>query len=103
MEAREAKGLAIAASVQPHRKSNVYIVSSQGGCKTYTVDLNPDPPTCTCPDYAERRRDCKHIFAVHYAIRRESGESLPDPPPQFQPGIQRLSGRRTVRRGVNTI
>jgi transposase len=82
MEAREAKGLAIAASVEPHRKSNVYTVPSQGGCKTYAVDLSADPPTCTCPDYAERRRECKHIFAARFAVQREGGETLPEAAPQ---------------------
>lgn len=80
MESRESKGLAMAASVQPHRQSNVYVVPSQSGGKTYTVDLSADPPTCTCPDYAERRRECKHIFAARFAVQREGGETLPDPP-----------------------
>ena len=85
MEGRESKGLAMAASVQPHRKSNVYVVPSQGGCKTYTVDLNADPPTCTCPDYAERRHECKHIFAVRYSIQSKAGEPLPAPPQTPKP------------------
>lgn len=85
METREAKGLAIAASVEPHRNSNVYIVPSQSGCKTYTVDLNIEPPTCTCPDYAERRRECKHIFAVRYSLQRESGEQIPEAPEVVKP------------------
>lgn len=85
MESRQSKGLALAASVQPHRQSNVYVVPSQCGCKTYTVDLNPDPPTCTCPDYADRRRECKHIYAARYALGRERGETLPDPPQLVRP------------------
>jgi transposase len=85
MEGRESKGLAMAASVQPHRRNNVYVVPSQGGCKTYTVNLNPDPPTCTCADYAERRRECKHIFAVRYSIQGKDGETLPVPPQTPKP------------------
>jgi transposase len=29
-------------------------------------------PRCTCPDYAERGQPCKHVFAVEYALKRES-------------------------------
>ncbi|MBD0373820.1 MAG: transposase [Pyrinomonadaceae bacterium] len=85
MEAREAKGLALAASVQPHRQSNVFTVPSQQGCKTYVVDLSAEPPSCTCPDHAERRQVCKHIFAAQYALQREAGATLPDPPPVVRP------------------
>lgn len=85
MEAREAKGLALAAAVQPHRQNNVYTVPSQSGGKTYTVDLAADPPTCTCPDYAERKCECKHIFAVKFARERESGATLPEPPQTRKP------------------
>lgn len=77
MNTRESKGLAIAADVKPHRDTNVWIVPSQTGSKTYTVDLKAEPPTCTCPDYADHRRECKHIFAAQYAVRREGGETLP--------------------------
>jgi transposase len=81
MQPREAKGLALAANVQPHRQDNFYIVPSQTGSKSYTVNLNIDPPTCTCADYAERKRECKHIFAARYSLQRERGEQLPTPPP----------------------
>jgi hypothetical protein len=68
-----------------HRDTNVWIVPSQSGSKSYTVDLKAEPPSCTRPDYADHRRECKHIFAAKYAVRRESGELLPDAPKIVRP------------------
>jgi transposase len=85
VERRESKGLAIAAEVKPHRDTNVWIVPSQSSGKSYTVDLKAEPPSCTCPDYADHRRECKHIFAAMYAVRREGGETLPNAPKIVRP------------------
>ena len=79
METREARGLQIALSSHITRLENLWIVPSQTGSKKYAVDLDNDPPTCTCPDYETRRRECKHIFAVRFQLTQESGESLPEP------------------------
>jgi transposase len=82
MNTREAKGLAIASGSTLARQSNLWIVPSQTrASKQYTVDLSADPPTCSCADYAECRRECKHIYAVLYALRRESGQPIPVAPP----------------------
>jgi transposase len=79
METREARGLQIALSSHITRLENLWIVPSQTSAKKYAVDLDNDPPTCTCPDYETRRRECKHILAVRFQLKQESGESLPEP------------------------
>ena len=85
MNTREAKGLAIVANSNLTRQSNLWLVPSQSkNGRQYTVDLSADPPTCTCQDYADWQRECKHIFAAQYAVRRESGETLPEPQPTRQ-------------------
>lgn len=73
MEAREQRGLEIAATVRLHRNGSAWMVPSQTGKGTmYTVDLKGDVPTCSCPDHETRRVKCKHIYAVEFSIRRET-------------------------------
>lgn len=70
---RRKRGMAIAALVPIRKHGSGYRVlaqSVQGG--HYTVNLDGDQPTCTCPDWALRRRDCKHIIAVRLAVHRDS-------------------------------
>ncbi|CAN5300219.1 hypothetical protein BH18ACI2_BH18ACI2_06120 [soil metagenome] len=83
MEAREAKGLAIASGSEFTREGNIWIVPSQISSKRYSV--NPFIQTCSCPDYEAHRRKCKHIFAVEAQIKRESGIELPVPPKVVKP------------------
>jgi transposase len=72
MDAREQRGLEIAASVKLQRKRGVWMVPSQAGKGTvYTVDLKGDVPTCSCPDHETRGVKCKHIFAAAYVLTRE--------------------------------
>jgi transposase len=80
MEARQAKGLQIAHNSNITRVDNLWIVPSQSSAKKYAVDLDCDPPTCTCPDYKKNDRVCKHIFAAQYARECEGGAQLPEPP-----------------------
>jgi transposase len=80
MKAREAKGLQIAHSSEITRVENLWIVPSQSSAKKYAVDLDCDPPTCTCPDYKKNDRICKHIFAARFARDREGGAELPEAP-----------------------
>jgi transposase len=72
MEAREQRGLLIAAKCRLKKKGTLWTVPSQspntGGIR-YTVD--PNAGTCTCPDHMEAGHRCKHIFAVQYTIERE--------------------------------
>ncbi len=74
MEAREIKGLEIAAKTKLTRKgkSNLWLVPSQsGGQQKYTVALSDEKPSCTCRDHEFTSDRCKHIFAVEYTIERE--------------------------------
>src|SRR5947209_10868389 len=78
--ARENRGLAIAAHAEITRQGNVWIVPSQTRLCNYTVDLFQN--TCTCPDFAENKGRCKHLYAVEFQLRRESGDVLPAPQPK---------------------
>jgi transposase len=73
--ARQQRGLVIAACSRIRRKGNVWSVPSQH-CpehgRNYTVD--PQAGTCTCPDHTEAGHKCKHLFAVEYVIEREYSE-----------------------------
>ena len=70
MEAREERGLAIAATTKLTKTDKGYLVPSQTGKGLYLVNVG-EKPVCTCPDFAERQLPCKHIYAVEYSIRRE--------------------------------
>ncbi|MDQ3802562.1 MAG: transposase [Acidobacteriota bacterium] len=80
MNDRQNRGLAIAHQSEIGRVENLWIVPSQSSSKKYAVDLDADPPTCTCPDYKKSDRVCKHIFAAQYAREREGGAQLPEAP-----------------------
>ena len=73
MEAREQRGLVIAATARGlRRKGQVWSVPSQTNSHTgkkYEVDLHAG--TCTCLDHTEGGHKCKHLFAVQYTIQRE--------------------------------
>ena len=83
MEAREAKGLEIAARSKITREGNIWVVPSQTSSKRYSVNFFIQ--TCTCPDFDENRAKCKHIYAVEYVLQRESNIQLPDPPKVVKP------------------
>jgi len=69
---RESKALAIATHTQLVRKpNNTWIVPSQSGPKTYTVNADPESPFCNCPDFEFRRLRCKHVMAVEIILKRE--------------------------------
>ena len=73
---RQWRGIAIAAKVPIQKHKSGYKVPAQSADRGhYTVKLDGDRPTCTCPDFELRQRDCKHIVAVGLvAIREEGGE-----------------------------
>jgi transposase len=76
MEAREQRGLAIAAlcRIIPEQ-DGTWLVPSQSKPGHYRVNLNPlspKVPMCTCPDYEERGEPCKHVFAVQFVVKRET-------------------------------
>ncbi|MBI2170661.1 MAG: transposase [Chloroflexi bacterium] len=70
MEAREEKGLVIAAQSKINKTDKGYLVPSQTGKGLYLVNVGSEP-ACSCPDFEARHLPCKHIFAVEFTIRRE--------------------------------
>lgn len=72
MEAREQRGLQIAALFRVQAAGRTWQVPSQTGSGGYTVDLNGQMPKCSCPDFELRQEKCKHIYAVEFTIRRET-------------------------------
>jgi hypothetical protein len=77
MDARQAKGFALAANSEIIREGNVWIVPSESSSKKYVADLFLQ--TCTCPDFEKNRVKCKHLHAVDYLVRKESNLPLPAP------------------------
>src|SRR5436190_12857555 len=76
MDAREQRGLIIAATCRLHRNDNgTWLVPSQTnkGAVAYTVNL--EARTCTCPDHAESGFTCKHYYAARIVQTRDV---LPD-------------------------
>jgi len=69
MDAREQRGLIIAALTKLNRTKDGWIVPSQSCDKSYTVD--PVAKTCTCPDHLQWGHKCKHLYAVEITIKRE--------------------------------
>lgn len=61
-EDRQQRGLALAASNKVRVTSTGYRVRAQSKNGYYQV--NSDASVCTCPDFAERQKPCKHVFAV---------------------------------------
>jgi transposase len=68
--AREERGIQIAKVARIDRKGDSYLVPSMSGNGRYTVD--PVAATCTCPDCQQNGNKCKHIFAVEFAMKRET-------------------------------
>src|SRR4051812_3599419 len=73
MDARQQRGLVIAATCKLTQKGKVWLVPSQNGKGRYTVCPDHDEPYCSCPDHEETGVACKHIFAVRTAMTRELG------------------------------
>ena len=73
MEAREQKGLEIAAKARIERNGDRWFVPSQSSPRgdRYTVKPDVSNPHCTCPDHETRQVKCKHIWAVEFVIQRE--------------------------------
>jgi transposase len=71
MDARQERGLAIAAKCPVKRNRLGWAVPSQSGKGTYVVNMDGDAPFCTCPDFEARQQSCKHIYAVEFVIQRE--------------------------------
>ena len=75
MDAREQRGLVIAATCKITKKDDKWFVPSQNqGGTRYTVSPDADNPHCTCMDHETRHVRCKHIFAVQFVIERERNQ-----------------------------
>jgi len=69
--ARQQRGLVIAATCKLTKKERCWLVPSQTGQGQYYVHLAKAEPTCTCPDHQEMGNKCKHIFAAEIVYQRE--------------------------------
>jgi transposase len=71
MDAREQRGLVIAATANITKaQRGAYFVPSQSRSATkYRVE--PDFPRCDCPDFMEMGLTCKHLYAVRFVVERE--------------------------------
>ena len=71
MNAREERGLVIAALCKLKRDKQGWLVPSQSGTALYTVNVQAQ--TCSCPDHQEAGFKCKHLYAVEFTMKREVG------------------------------
>lgn len=72
MNAREQRGLEIAARSRIVKRGDHWIVPSQSLVGSYQVTMGEDGPRCTCPDFELRGVVCKHAYAVEIVIKRET-------------------------------
>jgi transposase len=70
MNAREERGLVIAAMRKLNHDEKGWLVPSQSGEKIYRVSVTAQ--TCDCPDHCERGVKCKHIYAAEFVLKRET-------------------------------
>lgn len=54
-------------------ENGFWSVPSCSGRKPYAVDLESE--SCTCPDWREQRKPCKHVFAAAMAVSRRGRAS----------------------------
>ncbi|MCJ7771089.1 IS6 family transposase [Candidatus Bathyarchaeota archaeon] len=69
---RELKGIQIVAKgtdIQRQNGSRFLVRSQSNADKQYDVLWQKNGWSCTCPDYSERLRPCKHIFAISYYLK----------------------------------
>ena len=72
MEAREQRGLEIAARARIQKAGDTWVVPSQSSKGTYKVTMGDSGPRCTCPDFELRGQTCKHGDAVEIVLQRET-------------------------------
>src|SRR5438105_2140114 len=72
MNAREERGMVIAATQKLTQKGKVWLVPSQSGRGKYTVCPDSDNPFCSCPDHEETGGKCKHLYAVEFTMKRDT-------------------------------
>ena len=73
MDARQQRGLEIAAKSRIRRQDDTWLVPSQAkDGERYTVIPGL---RCSCPDHETRQVKCKHLWAVEYVMERETDEN----------------------------
>jgi transposase len=72
MNAREQRGLEIAATARIQKRGDKWFVPSQSLNGRYTVEREGGSFRCSCPDHELRRVKCKHAFAVEFAMKHET-------------------------------
>jgi transposase len=98
MDAREERGMRIAATCKIVKKGGSWFVPSQSGKGRYVVVPDPAKPHCTCLDHTEGGYKCKHIFAVEFAMKREEnpdGSTTVTKTVTVTERIERLEPRKT--------
>lgn len=69
MDIRKAKGEQIAKTVHIEKKGlDKWIVPSQTGSGAYSVSREGGVFKCSCPDFQNRNKECKHIYAVEIKV-----------------------------------
>jgi len=69
VEKRENKGLKLAIKGNVRQLSSTeFEVTSESSCNVYKVRWERKRWTCTCPDFVQKHRKCKHIYAVCYFL-----------------------------------
>src|SRR4051794_34955350 len=72
MNAREERGLIIAATCRLHRNDNgTWRVPSQTSREAIFYVVNLETKGCTCPDCSEGGFTCKHYFAASVVHKRD--------------------------------
>jgi transposase len=72
VDARQQRGVEIAARSKIQRRGNGWVVPSQSLNGSYLVTMESDGPHCTCPDFELRGTVCKHGYAVTIFLKRET-------------------------------
>lgn len=72
MNARQQRGLEIAARTRIEHKGTHWLVPSQSAKGAYQVTMTSEGPRCTCPDFELRGVVCKHGYAVEIVLQRET-------------------------------
>jgi len=76
MDAREQRGLIIAATCRLNRQDDgTWLVPSQTNREAVAYRVNLEAKTCTCPDHVEGGFICKHFYAASIVHKRDV---LPD-------------------------
>jgi len=93
MNAREQRGLMLAAVAKIVQKNELWVVPSETKRgKTYLVNLEHD--TCTCPDHTGLGTRCKHLYAAEVVARREAGQPTKLPDGDITLQKKKVSGRQ---------